>query len=111
MKVHGIHADFIQSGEVGGFNAHTAMVNLVAAVGVYAAITSLLEVAYHYCGCGARCRWCQRDKHHDALMGQQATAGQQEGEMQWLRQQVEQLSQENARLAAAVRRLEGASIG
>lgn len=112
-EVHGIHADFIQSGQVGEFNVHTAMVNLVAAVGVYAAVTSLAEVAWYYCACGPRCRWCQFGKRDltDGLLDQRASARQREADMQWLRQQVERLSQENVRLVAAVRRLEDESQG
>lgn len=112
-EVHGIHVDFIQSGQVGEFNVHTAMVNLVAAVGVYAAMTSLAEIVWYYCGCGPGCRCCLRGKRDltDGLLDQRASAGQREAEMQWLRQQLERLSQENVRLAAAVRRLEDESQG
>ena len=108
-EIHGIHADFVQSGEVGGFNAHTAMVNLVAAVGVYAAMTSVLELACHYCGCKARCRCCLRNNPNldDGLLDKRFNDDQRQAEMRWLRQQVEMLSKENERLAASVRRLEG----
>ena len=107
-EVHGIHADFVQSGEVGGFNAHTAMVNLVAAVGVYAAMTSIVELACHYCGCKAQCRSCLgTSRDLNGLLDKQVSDDQRQAEMRWLRQQVEMLSQENVRLAAAVGRLEG----
>jgi hypothetical protein len=106
-EVHGIHADFVQSGEVGGFNAHTAMVNLVSAVGVYAAMTSMVELAWHYCGCKARYRSCLgTNRDLNGLLDKQVSDDQRQAEMRWLRQQVEMLSQENVRLAAAVRRLD-----